>query len=690
MSDRSFSVSMVASAVLLLLGSFPSVASTVTESIEDKNSRIDLQQDGVPIFHYRQSANVLAKAGVTVLPNVEDAPNAISIRGATNGVAILQDNIFYLAAPYSGQNLVAQPNLFFQSAISTNKHTNVNSGGQGAFGQLNYLTAKISERETDAIINIEADQDGSPAGGLIVSGKTKQYGMLLGVDYQKDDTDAGLNTSIDNKHQATDIIFKINADSLVGARNPQKTEFSYHFTDTTLDNSDIGLTLADFTTSANNRYAATTLDFDQGKRQRYALAHQVNLSGQSIMSTDFYYQSFAQRGHNTLTINDEIINRQLLQVLSDFETNPTSQGLATSAVVANNDFDGFGVQTKGVSLYGAHEVTYQARYHSDKAEMKVAKIDYLLSENLGLNALDAQYGIGDYTDDADALTTSVNTKLNYDAWSVNFGLGYESVSVTRELGDNADLLTAADFSDDGWLPSVELAYKKDAWLLALSAKQAWTAAGAGNAEQLAQEALQYQLALQYQQDSLNVGLSTYMHDFDNQHMTCKWGVNCVPVQEAAQVNLQDVSVAGVDLTIDYKMDFNSFSIPMALDYSYTQAEFGQSNCDAIVGCYADGQQLPWVPEQQVSASIGLVMGKFSIFANGLYQSETGSVFTLGNYGIDSQLKIDLAAHYQMTQAHNVYVRIENVLDEELIAKNYQMGMLSQGEMTTYIGYQGKF
>jgi Fe(3+) dicitrate transport protein len=138
------------------------------------------------------------------------------------------------------------------------------------------------------------------------------------------------------------------------------------------------------------------------------------------------------------------------------------------------------------------------------------------------------------------------------------------------------------------------------------------------------------------------------------------------------------------------MDFNSFSIPMALDYSYTQAEFGQSSCDAVVGCYADGQQLPWVPEQQVSASIGLVMGKFSIFANGLYQSETGSVFTLGNYGIDSQLKIDLAAHYQMTQAHNVYVRIENVLDEELIAKNYQMGMLSQSEMTTYIGYQGKF
>jgi len=92
----------------------------------------------------------------------------------------------------------------------------------------------------------------------------------------------------------------------------------------------------------------------------------------------------------------------------------------------------------------------------------------------------------------------------------------------------------------------------------------------------------------------------------------------------------------------------------------------------------------------LSASVGLVMGQFSLVANGLYQSETGNAFTPGNYGVDSQLKVDLAAKYQMTAAHELYVRVENLLDEDLVAKNYQMGMLAQNEMTTYIGYQGHF
>ncbi|GAA0785151.1 MULTISPECIES: TonB-dependent receptor [Pseudomonadati] len=689
MSERSFSVSMVASAVVLILGSFPSIADTLTESFEEKNSHIDLGQADVSLFHYRQSSNLLAQSGVTVHPSVANADNPISIRGASNGIAVMQDNIFYSAAPYSAKNLVSLPNLFFQSSVSSIKHTNVGQGGQGSFGVLNYTTAEISDRDTDAIVNIESNADGSPAGGLIVSGKTKEYGMLLGVDYQKSEDDAGFKTSFDNKHEKTDILFKINAASLAGARNPQTTQFSYHFTDTTLDNSSIGLTENDFSLSPNTRYAATQLDYETGKRQRYALAHQVDLSG-STMFTDFYYQSFSQGGQDTLFVDDQLINRQLLQQLSDFEKNPTSQGLTTNTAIADNDFDGFGVQTKGISMYGAHEVTYQARYHSDKAEIKVGQLDYLVGENLNLAVQDNIYGVSDYTDKADAITTAVNTKLNYDAWSVNIGLGYEHVSVVRELGANTDLITEADFSDDGWLPAIEVAYKNDAWLFALSTKQAWTAASAGNTQQLAQEALQYQLALHYQQGAFVAGLSTYMHDFDNQHVTCQWGMNCLPYQEATQVNLKDVTVTGVDVNLDYNMTFDSFSIPMTLAYTYSQAEFGQSSCDIILGCYRDGEQLPWVPEQQLSASVGLVMGQFSLVANGLYQSETGNALTPGNYGVDSQLKVDLAAKYQMTATHELYVRVENVLDEDLVAKNYQMGMLAQNEMTTYIGYQGHF
>ena len=199
---------------MLMLGSFPSVANTVTESIEEKSSHIDLQQADIALFHYRESANVLAKAGVTVHPSADNITNPISVRAATNGVAIMQDNIFYSAAPYSGQNIVSQPNLFFQSTLSSNQHTNVGQGGQGGFGLLNYTSVEISPREIDTVLNVEVNEDGSPAGGILVGGKTKQYGMLLGVDYQQADTESGFVTDFGNKHEQTDIMFIINSDSL--------------------------------------------------------------------------------------------------------------------------------------------------------------------------------------------------------------------------------------------------------------------------------------------------------------------------------------------------------------------------------------------------------------------------------------------------------------------------------------------
>ncbi|MCL1141478.1 TonB-dependent receptor [Shewanella gaetbuli] len=690
MSKRSFSISLVASAVAIMLGSASSYATTTNDAFTDKHSVIDLKQQNIAMFHYRDTDNALAQAGVTVHPDVPHADNPISIRGALNGVAVMQDNIFYSAAPYSGQNLTALPNVFFHDSLTVRKYSSVTDGGQGAFGAVNYTSAQISPRDTDAVINLETDQDGSPIGGLLVSGTTKDFGLLLGVDYQKHETEAGLNSSLDNKHDKLDVLFKVDANSLAGARRPQKTEFSYHYTDTTLDNSHVGTTDADYAVNPEGRYSATQLDNEQGKRQRYALAHQVKVNGQSSVFTDFYYQSYAQQAHNTLFIGDEFINRQLLTALSAFEKAPSSAGILTSAALPDNDFAGFGVQSKGVTMYGAHEVTYQARYHSDKAEMRVDGAEYLLGENLALVKTDTEYAVGTYRDDADVFTTAVNTKLNYNAWSIGVGLGYEKVSVSRELGEDADLLNAADFSNDGWLPELEIAYANASWLFALSAKQAWTAASAGNAQQLDQEALQYQLAFSYTNSAMTLGASAYMHDFDNQHVTCRWGVACSAVDETIQVNIKDVSVQGADVTFNYDLQFDSFSMPIGLEYNYTKAEFGQNHCDLVVGCYVDGQQLPWVPEQQIYANIGFEMNSFHVAVNGVYQSETGSPLTPGNYGIESQWKVDLAAQYQITPAHQVYVRIENLTDEQLVAKHYQTGNLSQGEMRTYFGYQGHF
>ncbi|MFT6131592.1 MAG: Fe(3+) dicitrate transport protein [Shewanella sp.] len=691
MSNHPFSLSVIAAAVLYVCHSTNAVAETVTESIDNLNNQLDLQQLSISQFHYRQSDIALGLTGATVLPNGPHQDVTITHAGATDGVAILQDGIFFSPAPYSGQHLVLQPNLLHQQKVSFSSMTSVTESSQAAFGKLDYQSVQISPQKYATDINVEGSDNNAINGGVVLSGTSKQNGMLLAVDYQSAADDVGYRVARDADTTQKDILFKIAADSLPGARNEQMTEFSYQYSSQEADRGTLGLTSVDFSVNPTQLYSAASTDNTEGERQRYVLAHKLIMSSTSTMATDFYYQTYSQQSQAMQFVDGEKINSALLSRIAMFEATPTANGMNLGSLTQNNDFAGFGMQTKGVSMYGQHQVTYSARYHTDKAEMRLGQRDWSWNNDLSLTpTTDDEYALT-YTDDASAFSSAVDTKLNYGQWSINLGLGYEHVSVSRELGDVNTSLNAADFSDDGWSPSIEVAYQSGPWLAALQAKQAWTAASAGNIEQTAQEALQYQLALSYQQDALSIAMTAYMHDYDNQHVSCMQGMICDYEQISLQENIKDVSVVGADLSIAYGLTFDHFSIPFKAKYQYTQAETDSANCNELMACFAANSQLPWVPEQQLALSSGVVYGDMSVMAQALYQSELGYQGGFTNErAIDSQWKVDIAATYRLTEQHELYLRVENLLDEELVANSTAMGFQAQSEMTTYFGYQGHF
>ncbi|WP_351011126.1 TonB-dependent receptor [Shewanella sp. S1-58-MNA-CIBAN-0166] len=691
MSNHPFSLSVIAAAVLYVCHSTNAVAETVTESIDNLNNQLDLQQLSISQFHYRQSDIALGLTGATVLPTGPHQDVTITHAGATDGVAILQDGIFFSPAPYSGQHLVLQPNLLHQQKVSFSSMTSVTESSEAAFGKLDYQSVQISPQKYATDINVEGSDNNAINGGVVLSGTSKQNGMLLAVDYQSAADDVGYRVARDADTTQKDILFKIAADSLPGARNEQMTEFSYQYSSQEADRGTLGLTSVDFSVNPTQLYSAASTDNTEGERQRYVLAHKLIMSSTSTMATDFYYQTYSQQSQAMQFVDGEQINRALLSRIAMFEATPTADGMNLGSLTQNNDFAGFGMQTKGVSMYGQHQVTYSARYHTDKAEMRLGQRDWSWNNDLSLTpTTDDEYALT-YTDDASAFSSAVDTKLNYGQWSINLGLGYEHVSVSRELGDVNTSLNAADFSDDGWSPSIEVAYQSGPWLAALQAKQAWTAASAGNIEQTAQEALQYQLALSYQQDALSIAMTAYMHDYDNQHVSCMQGMICDYEQISLQENIKDVSVVGADLSIAYGLTFDHFSIPFKAKYQYTQAETDSANCNELMACFAANSQLPWVPEQQLALSSGVVYGDMSVMAQALYQSELGYQGGFTNErAIDSQWKVDIAATYRLTEQHELYLRVENLLDEELVANSTAMGFQAQSEMTTYFGYQGHF
>ncbi|MBR9726433.1 TonB-dependent receptor domain-containing protein [Shewanella intestini] len=680
MSSRSFSLTFIASSLLALLHC-PSVVANDTSTMSAIN-QVNIEKD-LGAYHYRDSETGAAQGGVVVLPAANYHPNTLVNRGAVNGVAVMQDRIFYSPAPYSG-NLTLAPNLFFQDHLSVEKYTEVGVGGEGSFGVINYQSATYSPQHSLTELNLEAGQQGEVNAGVLVSSDSKPYRMLFGVDYQMAADDVGLNKGFDSEHKQTDILFKISADSLPGAKNPQTTEFSFQYEDKDTDGGLLGLTQDDFELTPNKQYQVSQHDNESNKRIRYAIAHQVRLVGLSVVNTDFYYQTYSQNTLQMQFVDGVEIDPTLLAMLAQFETSAASD-LSLTGLSQNNDFDGFGVQSEAVSQYGPHRVNYRARYHHDKAEMRIGSQDWIYGQDLSLTSNSSEPELVEYTDDATALLTAVDGELNYGQWQIRLGLAYETVDVSRENKNTTVDIADVDFTNDAWLPSIGVEYHSDNWSAAMLAKKAWTAASAGNAEQKAQQAMQYEVNAQYQSDRLAMGLSVYFHDYDNQHLSCMWGVVCDFTQRSIEDNIANVQVVGGDVSFAYTAQFDHFEMPIKANYLYAQAQLDDANCSAS-DC-----QLPWVPEHQAFISSGVKVGSFALMAQALYQSQLGYQLDNGeNYSIESQWKLNVASTYQINPQHQVYLRVENVLDQDLIAQSTRLGVISQGEQKAVLGYEGYF
>ena len=155
----------------------------------------------------------------------------------------------------------------------------------------------------------------------------------------------------------------------------------------------------------------------------------------------------------------------------------------------------------------------------------------------------------------------------------------------------------------------------------------------------------------------------------------------------------EISAVGLELHMGY--DFGlakdaSYSLPVTLGLTWTEAEFesGARSADgeSIFSGAKDGNEVPYIPEIQLHAGIGLATGKYRINLDGTYVGDSSASGANGSgpynyagkydsrYGeIDSYFVADLTVRYDVSDSTNVFATARNVFDEE-----YVVGRLPQG------------
>ena len=209
----------------------------------------------------------------------------------------------------------------------------------------------------------------------------------------------------------------------------------------------------------------------------------------------------------------------------------------------------------------------------------------------------------------------------------------------------------------------------------------------------AEEADNMELGFRYSKDATALEVMYFSSDYANLVGECKnsSGGDCDP---GDTFNGGEVEVKGLEITASTAFQGRGVTFPIALTMSNTSAEFQTSfeNGD-YWGTVAAGDDVPYLPDLQLSAVIGFVTE--SGLSGDMRLAKYGSTCSTAQCGafenIEPYTYLDLGLRKQLSDNMNVYTVIENVSDHaDIVARAPKNGARSQKPRSFKIGFTYKF
>jgi Fe(3+) dicitrate transport protein len=186
--------------------------------------------------------------------------------------------------------------------------------------------------------------------------------------------------------------------------------------------------------------------------------------------------------------------------------------------------------------------------------------------------------------------------------------------------------------------------------------------------------MNYELGFRYGGNRLNMELMAFYNDYENLVGVCTnaSGGGCEPGEI---FNGDGVKVPGLELSMGTEFEIgDGWQLPVQLAYTWMDAEFQTDFDSEFFGDVSKGDPVPYIPEQQLWASIGLERGPWSLYLSG---NHVDSVCTEASCGAfertESATIVDFAAHYQFNNNIEVYGVVENLTDDMYIASRNPYG-----------------
>ncbi|NQZ27637.1 MAG: TonB-dependent receptor [Colwellia sp.] len=648
-------------------------------------------------------------------------PN-IGLRGATSErsskIALMEDGILIAPAPYAAPAAYYFPMMSRMTQVEIFKGPSaIQYGPNTVGGAINMVSRGITENTVDqggeGMIDLAYGQDNyqkahgyysqNIASDNAITGKG-EIGVLveaihLGSDGFKSLINAQGN-SLDTGFEKNEVIMKLNYVPSSSASN-QFFQFKMGYGEEVSNETYLGLTDEDFGQDGKVRYLASQKDQMDWEHYQFQLSHYIELTDDISLFSQAYHREFDRdwdrfNSFNTnrsmqtiLTSPDTGVNKLFMEVLRGDRDSLTDK---EALIFTLNDrrYYSKGIETKltwDTSIASAEVIVDSGiRLHQDNVTRKHTASYYdMKSGVMELNGTPSEI-ITHNDDTATAIAAFTNVNAVIDNFHITLGLRVEhiegeAIDYLANGNTSVDAPSIDKNSDTVFLPGAGLFYQLTAdHGLLVGVNKGYVPNSPGQASNVApEESWNYEFGWRYSTDDIQGEVIGFYNDYSNLKGACTFSSGCIQKLDQ-EFNGGEVDVYGIEASTSISWQLtDSLTVPVKVAYTYSQSEF-QNSFDSTFsqwGSVEVGDELPYLPEQQLSIEAGLQAEYWQASLLFKYITEmseaAGSNTELEGLTTDELIQVDFSAWYQVNKQIKLYGKVDNITDEEVIVSRRPFG-----------------
>jgi len=616
-------------------------------------------------------------------------------------VAIMEDGILMAPAPYAASSAYFFPTMGRMHAVEIVKGSSqIRFGPNTSGGAINLISTPIPE-DFKARVSLKTGTFGMRSVHAF-AGKSFSHGGVLVETFQsqadgfKELPDQGetgfkiqdylikarLNTSSDQKIQ-TSLNFKL-------AENTEVSNETY-----------LGITSKDFESNSRTRYAASQFDQMDAKQRQMSVNHQLRISPSLELSTTLYRTDFARNWYKLNKVLDSSgAAKSIASLFGEFEQQGEYyelfhlRGKGALEIKANNRvYYAQGISSNLTWVHEGekanHELQVGIRLHKDVMDRFQWQDVYAVDN--GLLSLEEAGVAGTESNrlqTAKALASYIHYKFEFKKWTLIPGLRMENINFEKLDYGKSDVdrdglsLKSSSNQASVLLPGIGISYAIKADNIFIAGVHRGFSPQSFGEEARPEESTNYEAGIRSKQKLWTATCIGFYTDYEN--LLGVDNASSGGTGSGISYNGGQARVYGLEfqasLFLDRFFKLEDVGLPFSMSYTYSKANF-LTAFDSDFEAWSSvslNDELPYLPQHQLSAQLSCFVGAFSFNYNWRYQSEMRALPGQGEISIQELIPSyhtsELALSYTLKQKVELSANVLNLFNTEYIASRRPAGL----------------